>query len=119
MSSHRKILAALQRLKSGAVQPTPEQYVAILDAVEQAVEVLYAAPRGSDPIATGLWYNHERAPALARLADALTSHNAAPTSHNVALSSRNAAMTARGTATTELERERQSDREVVRALQQS
>src|ERR1700761_697132 len=98
MSSHRKILAALQRLKSGGARPTPEQYVAILDAIEQAGEVLYAAPRGSDPIATGLWYNHERAPALARLADALTSH--------------------RG-ATSELERERQSDREVVRALQQS
>jgi hypothetical protein len=112
MSSHRKILAALQRLKSGGAKPTPEQYLAILDAVEQAVEVLYAAPRGSDPIATGLWYNHERAPALARLADALTSHNAASTSHN-------AAMTARGAATSELERERQSDREVVRALQQS
>jgi hypothetical protein len=105
MSSHRKILAALQRLKSGGAQPTPEQYVAILDAVEQAVEVLYAAPRGSDPIATGLWYNHERAPALARLADALTSHRDVVTS--------------RHTATSELERERQSDREVVRALQQS
>jgi hypothetical protein len=105
MSSHRKILAALQRLKSGGAQPTPEQYVAILDAVEQAVEVLYAAPRGSDPIATGLWYNHERAPALARLADALTSHSDVLTSRNA--------------ATSELERERQSDREVVRALQQS
>jgi hypothetical protein len=98
MSSHRKILAALQRLKSGGTKPTPEQYVAILDAVEQAVEVLYAAPRGSDPIATGLWYNHERAPALARLADALTSQNQ---------------------ATSDLENQRQSDREVVRALQQS
>jgi hypothetical protein len=100
MSSHRKILAALQRLKSGGETPTSEQYVAILDAVEQAVEVLYAAPRGSDPIATGLWYNHERAPALARLADALTSHK---------------------DATSQLahEHERQSDREVVRALQQS
>jgi hypothetical protein len=105
MSSHRKILAALQRLKSGGAQLTPEQYVAILDAVEQAVEVLYAAPRGSDPIATGLWYNHERAPALARLADALTSHKDALTSRNA--------------ETFELERERQSDREVVRALQQS
>jgi hypothetical protein len=98
MSSHRKILAALQRLKSGGETPTPEQYVAILDAIEQAVEVLYAAPRGSDPIATGLWYNHERAPALARLADALTSHK---------------------DATPQLEYELQRDREVVRALQQS
>ena len=105
MSSHREILAALQRLKSGGAQPTSEQYVAILDAVEQAVEVLYAAPRGSDPIATGLWYNHERAPALARLADALTLHNDA--------------LTPRSVATSELERQRQSDREVVRALQQS
>jgi hypothetical protein len=105
MSSHREILAALQRLKSGGATPTPEQYVAILDAVEQAVEVLYAAPRGSDPIATGLWYNHERAPALARLADALTSHKDGLDSHSA--------------ATSELERERQSDREVVRALQQS
>jgi hypothetical protein len=112
MSSHRKILAALQRLKSGGAPPTPEQYVAILDAVEQAVEVLYAAPRGSDPIATGLWYNHERAPALARLADALTSHNDALTARNPRLGSH-------GAATSELERERQSDREVVRALQQS
>jgi hypothetical protein len=112
MSSHRKILAALQRLKSGGAQPTPEQYVAILDAVEQAVEVLYAAPRGSDPIATGLWYNHERAPALARLADALTSHNDALTQRSPGLGSH-------GSATSELERERQSDREVVRALQQS
>jgi hypothetical protein len=98
MSSHRKILAALQHLKSGDTKPTDEQYVAILDAVEQAVEVLYAAPRGSDPVATGLWFNHERAPALARLADALSSHRE---------------------ATTELEHERQSDREIVRALHQS
>jgi hypothetical protein len=48
-----------------------------------------------------------------------TSHNVAPTSHNVAPTSHNAAMTAPGAATSELERERQSDREVVRALQQS
>jgi hypothetical protein len=98
MSSHRKILAALQHLKSGGTKPTDGQYVAILDALEQAVEVLYAAPRGSDPVATGLWYNHERAPALARLADALSSHDE---------------------ATAELAQERQSDREVVRALHQS
>lgn len=106
MSSHRKILAALQHLKSGGTKPTDEQYVAILDAVEQAVEVLYAAPRGRDPVATGLWYNHERAPALARLADALTSHS-------------DEALTSHSDGITELEQERQSDREIVRALHRS
>ena len=71
MSSHRETLVALSRLKSGEAELTPEQYVELLEAVEQAVKALMLAPSGSDAIATGLWYNHERAPALARLADAL------------------------------------------------
>ncbi|HEX3801523.1 MAG TPA: hypothetical protein VHV75_01670 [Solirubrobacteraceae bacterium] len=74
MSSHREILAALERLKSGAATLTSEQYVGLLEAVEQAAEALFTAPRGADPVAAGLWYNHERAPALARLGDALTTH---------------------------------------------
>jgi hypothetical protein len=71
MSSHREALAAISRLKSGETELTPGQYLELLEAVEQAVHALLRAPSGSDPVATGLWYNHERAPALARLADAL------------------------------------------------
>jgi hypothetical protein len=72
MSHHREILAALAKLKSGTTALTSEQYSALLEAIEQAAEALHVAPRGSDPIATGLWWNHERAPALARLADVLS-----------------------------------------------
>jgi hypothetical protein len=72
MSHHREILAALAKLKSGTTALTSEQYGALLEALEQAAEALHIAPRGSDPIATGLWWNHERAPALARLADVLS-----------------------------------------------
>jgi hypothetical protein len=71
MSPHRDTLVALSRLKSGEAELSPEQYFELLEAVEQAVHALPLAPSGSDPVATGLWYNHERAPALARLADAL------------------------------------------------
>ncbi|HTW11801.1 MAG TPA: hypothetical protein VME01_03580 [Solirubrobacteraceae bacterium] len=74
MNHHREILAALERLKSGASALTSEQYLTLLQAIEQAAEALHAAPRGSDPVATGLWWNHERTPALARLADALVPH---------------------------------------------
>lgn len=77
MSSNREILAALARLKSGAVALTAEQYQDLLEAVEQAAHALIMAPRGTDPVATGLWYNHERSPALARLADALAPQSAA------------------------------------------
>jgi len=51
-----------------------DQYLAVLEAIEQASEALHSAPRGSDPVANGIWWNHERTPALARLADALTPH---------------------------------------------
>jgi hypothetical protein len=71
MSTHRETLVALKRLKSGETELTSEQYVELLEAVEQAVKALQAAPSGSDSVATGLWYNHDRAPALARIADAL------------------------------------------------
>lgn len=71
MSTHRETLVALERLKSGEAKLTSEQYVELLEAVEQAVQALQVAPSGSDSVATGVWYNHERAPALARLADAL------------------------------------------------
>lgn len=71
MSAHREILASLERLKSGAVQLTSEQYLGLLEAVEQAAEVLLTAPKGHDPVANGIWYHHERTPAITRLADAL------------------------------------------------
>lgn len=74
MSQHRDILAALEKLRSGVHSLTSEQYVALLDAVEQTAAALHVAPRGSDPIATGLWWNHERTPALTRLAHALAFH---------------------------------------------
>ncbi len=100
MSSHREILAALERLKSGATTLTSDQYLRLLEAVEQAAEALFAAPRSPDPVAAGLWYNHERAPALSRLADALIAHED------------NAAV--RG-----LTQEQQRDSEVARLLHQS
>jgi hypothetical protein len=71
MSPHRDTLVALSKLKSGEAELNPEQYFELLEAVEQAIHALLLAPSGSDAVATGLWYNHERAPALARLADAL------------------------------------------------
>jgi hypothetical protein len=100
MSSHREILAALERLKSGAMTLSSEQYLRLLEAIEQAAEALFTAPRSADPVATGLWYNHERAPALARLADALTSHGGEPS--------------VRG-----LTQEQQRDGEIARQLHQS
>jgi hypothetical protein len=72
MTSHRDILSAIALLKSGEDELSSERYVELLEALEQAVQALVLAPRGTDPTATGLWYNHERAPALARLAEALT-----------------------------------------------
>jgi hypothetical protein len=84
MSSHRETLVALSRLKSGEAELTSEQYVELLEAVEQAVQVLLLAPSGSDSVATGLWYNHERAPALARLADALAPDQAGGASATLA-----------------------------------
>jgi hypothetical protein len=84
MSSHRETLVALERLKNGEAELTPEQYVELLEAVEQAVKALLLAPSGSDSVATGLWYNHERAPALARLADALASDQAGGASATLA-----------------------------------
>src|ERR1700722_8428165 len=74
MSPHRDTLVALSRLKSGEAELSPEQYFELLEAVEQAVQALLLAPSGADPVATGVWYSHDRAPALARLADALAPH---------------------------------------------
>lgn len=71
MGQHREILAALESLRSGATSLNFEEYVQFLDAVEQLSETLQLAPSGSDPLATAVWWHHERTPALARLADAL------------------------------------------------
>lgn len=71
MISHHDTLAAISRLKTGEDELSSEQYVELLEAVEEAVHALLLAPSGTDPVATGLWYNHQRAPALTRLADAL------------------------------------------------
>ena len=71
MTSHHDTLAAISRLKSGEAVLSSEQYLELLEALEQAVQSLLLAPSGTDPVATGVWYHHERAPALARLADAL------------------------------------------------
>ena len=100
MSSNREIRAALARLKSGAATLTAEQYHELLEAVEQTFEALVLAPKGTDPVATGVWYNHERKPALARLADALSPQ-----------ADRNAAQ--------KLVDQQLSDREVIRELHQS
>jgi hypothetical protein len=43
-------------------------------ALAEVVRVLDSAPRGNSPVATGVWFNHERGPALARLSDALHPH---------------------------------------------
>ncbi|HWD68706.1 MAG TPA: hypothetical protein VG293_00855 [Solirubrobacteraceae bacterium] len=79
MTPHGETLAALSRLKNGEAELSREQYLELLEAMEQAVQALILAPTGSDSRATGLWYNHERAPALARLAEAL-----APEKHGAA-----------------------------------
>ncbi len=100
MSSKREIRAALARLRSGEVSLDSHQYHELLVALEQVYEALALAPKGSDPVATAVWYNHERGPALARLADAL-----APPAQ------RDAAQT--------LADQQRSDREIVRQLHRS
>ncbi len=35
--------------------------------------MLLTAPKGHDAVANGIWYHHERTPAIRRLADALSS----------------------------------------------
>jgi hypothetical protein len=103
MSSHREILAALERLKSGALTLTSDQYLRLLEAVEQAAEALFTAPRaGADPASVSVWYNHERAPALARLADALSTYDEGD-----------------GDALSALVEQQRSDSEVARQLHQS
>jgi|SRR5579863_2827869 len=101
MSSKREVRAALERLKTGAVTLSAHEYHELLEALEQVFEALVLAPKGSDPVATAVWYNHERRPALARLADALSPQQV-PES------------TARA-----LEHQELSDREVLRDLHQS
>ena len=100
MSSKPEIRTALARLKTGEVALGPHEYHELLEALEQMYEALALAPKGSDPVATGVWYNHERGPALARLADAL-SPSATPDA-------------ARTLADQQL-----SDREVIRELHQA
>jgi hypothetical protein len=101
MSPHRDTLVALSKLKSGEAELSPEQYFELLEAVEQAVKALLLAPSGAEPVATGLWYNHERAPALARLADALV------------------APQEQGGASEALAQQQLSDREVLQELHQA
>jgi hypothetical protein len=71
MSPFREIHTALVRLRAGVSQLTSDEYMALLNAVETVAAALHAAPAGGDPVAVGVWYHHERAPALAELADAL------------------------------------------------
>jgi hypothetical protein len=97
MTPHSETLAAIARLKSGEDELSSEQYLELLEAVEDAVQALILAPSGTDPLATGLWYNHERAPALARLADALAPRHG-------------------GDASDQLLEEQMSDREVLLEL---
>ena len=100
MQSNREIRATLARLKSGEEILSAEQYHELLEAVEQVFEALALAPKGADPAAAGVWYNHERKPALARLADALSPRTD-------------------GYAVQRLADQQLSDREVIRELQQS
>jgi hypothetical protein len=100
MSSKREIRAALARLKSGDVTLSPHQYHELLAALEQLFEALVLAPKGTDPVATAVWYNHERRPALARLADAVSPQT-----------DRNAVQT--------LADQQRSDRDVIRELHRS
>jgi hypothetical protein len=100
MSPHRDTLVALSKLKSGEAELSSEQYVGLLEAVEQAIHALLLAPSGSNAVATGLWYNHERAPALARLADALAPRE-------------------QGGASEALAQQQPSDREVLQELHQA
>lgn len=106
MTPHREALQALERLKSGASTLDSAQYLELLEAVEEAVHALVLAPNGSDPVATGLWYNHERSPALARLTDALAGRgpDAAPAAQPAAQT---------------LAEQRAGDAEVLRQLHQA
>ena len=100
MNSNREIRAALGRLKSGEAALSAEEYHELLETLEQMFEALALAPKGGDPVATGVWYNHERKPALARLADALS-----PSTD--------------GYAARRLANQQLSDREVIRELHRS
>lgn len=94
--SQREIVSALEQWGLGTLALPPEQRQAVTEALAEVVRVLDGAPRGTDPIALGIWFNHERAPALARLSDALHPHQ-------------------QGAALQELQR----DQEIARALQQA
>ncbi len=98
--SQREIVLALEQWGIGALALTPEQRQAVTDTLAEVVRVLDGAPRGTDPIAFGIWFNHERAPALARLSDALHPHQ-------------------RGAALQQHDAELQRDQEIARALQQA
>lgn len=100
MSSKREVRAALERLKTGAVTLSAHEYQELLEAVGQVFEALVLAPKGSDPMATAVWYQHERRPALARLADALSPR-------------------ASGNSVRALADQQLSDREVIHELHQS
>ncbi len=64
------VFDALADIKAGRVRLTPEQQIAFLEAIEELVRVLIAAPHGGDSLQLAIWQTHERTPALARLADA-------------------------------------------------
>ena len=108
MSSAGEIRAALSALRSGARAITAEECHELLGAVEQMFDALSAAPRGADPIAAGVWYNHDRGPALARLADALAAADAG-----------NAPAAAGTSAIQTLAQQRAQDASIARALHQS
>jgi hypothetical protein len=69
--SQREIVAALEQWSAGNLTLTAEQQQGVTAALVELVRVLDAAPSGADRIASGVWFLHERRPALARLSDAL------------------------------------------------
>lgn len=64
-------LSALAEIAAGRVELDAQRRAALFDALGDVVRVLAQAPSGHDPIAVGVWSNHDRLPALARLADVL------------------------------------------------
>jgi hypothetical protein len=96
----REIVTALHQWGTGKLPLTDEQREQVLAALVEVVRVLDGAPSGSNGVATGVWFNHERSPALARLSDALHPHH-------------------QGAALQRHAERLQSDHELITALQQA
>ena len=70
MLTNESVFSALADLREGRVHLDRDQQADFIAAVEEVVRVVLTAPHGTDAFEHGVWQRFERAPALAKLADA-------------------------------------------------